>query len=98
MEQNKDNSKKMLEKSEIRPYAVRCYKSKKARKELLALQIESANKSANKFSEIDKTSYLSQAATVGSNSTEIGEKLEQPRRSKLGRPLKIALNPNKLFL
>jgi hypothetical protein len=63
-------------------------RARKARKELLSLAIESANKTANKFSEIDKTSYLSQAATVGSNLTEIGEKLEQPRRSKRGRPLK----------
>jgi hypothetical protein len=63
-------------------------KARKAKKELLALAIESANKTANKFSEIDKTSHLSQVATVGSNLSEIGEKLLQPRRSKRGRPAK----------
>jgi hypothetical protein len=63
-------------------------RARKARKELLSLQIESANKTANKFSEIDKTSHLSQVATIGSNLSEIGEKLLQPRRSKRGRPAK----------
>ena len=60
-------------------------KAKKARQELLSLAIERANKTANKFSEIDKTSHLSQAATVGSNLSAIGEKLQQPPKSKRGR-------------
>ena len=38
-------------------------KAKKARQELLSLAIERANKTANKFSEIDKSSNLSQIAT-----------------------------------
>ncbi len=38
---------------------------------LLSLAIESANKTANKFSEIDKTSKISQIATVGSKLSQI---------------------------
>ena len=60
-------------------------KAKKARQELLSLAIERANKTANKFSEIDKTSHLSQVATVGSNLSAIGEKMEQSPKSKRGR-------------
>ena len=63
-------------------------KAKKAKKELLALAIESANKTANKFSEIDKTSHLSQLGTVGNKLLEIGERLQQPRRSKRESPSK----------
>ena len=60
-------------------------KAKKARQELLSLAIERANKTANKFSEIDKTSHLSQVATVGSNLSAIGEKMQQSPKSKRGR-------------
>ncbi len=41
-------------------------RAKKARKELLSLAIESANRTAIKLSETDKTSKLLQNATVGS--------------------------------
>ena len=57
-------------------------KAKKARQELA---IQRANKIANQFSEIDKTSHLSQVATVGSNLSAIGEKMEQSPKSKRGR-------------
>lgn len=60
-------------------------RARKARKELLALAIESANKTANKLSEIDKTSKLSQIATLGSKLTEIGDRLQQPPKNKRGR-------------
>ena len=63
-------------------------KAKKARQELLSLAIERANKTANKISEIDKTSHLSKVATVGSKLTEIGERLQQPPKRKQGRPPK----------
>jgi hypothetical protein len=62
--------------------------ARKARKEFLSLAIESANKTANKLSEMYITSHLSQIATVGSNLSEIGEKLQQPRRSNREIPLK----------
>ena len=48
-------------------------RARKAKKELLSLAIESANKTANKFSEIDKTSHLSQLGTVGNKLLEIGD-------------------------
>ncbi len=41
-------------------------RAKKARKELLSLAVASANKTADTFSEEDKTSRLSQIATIGS--------------------------------
>ncbi len=51
------------------------WQQKKARQELLSLANGRANKTANKISEIDKTSHLSQIATVGSNLSVIGEKI-----------------------
>lgn len=63
-------------------------KAKKARNELLSLAIENANKTANKLSEIDKISHLSHVATVGSNLSTIGERLQQPPKKKQGRPPK----------
>ena len=63
-------------------------RARKARKELLSLAIESANKTANKLSEIDKNSLYSQMATVGSNLTAIGEKMQQGPKAKRGRPSK----------
>ncbi len=55
-------------------------RARKARKELLALATENANKTADKLSEIDKTQHLSQIAKVGSKLSEIGEKLRQPQK------------------
>ncbi len=63
-------------------------RAKKARQEILSLAIESANKTANKFSEIAKTSKLSQIATVGSKLSQIGERLQQVSKNKRGRPPK----------
>ena len=63
-------------------------RARQARKELLALAIENANKTANKLSEIDKSSHLSHVATVGSKLTEIGNRLQQPPKRKQGRPPK----------
>ena len=63
-------------------------KARKARKELLTLAIENANKTANKLPDIDKTSKLSQIATLGSKLTEIGDRLQQPPKRKPGRPPK----------
>ena len=63
-------------------------RARKAKKELLALAIESANKTANKLSGLDRSSQLSQLGTVGSKLSEIGERLQPPPKSKLGRPLK----------
>ncbi len=60
-------------------------KAKKARHELLSLAIERAHKTANKFSEIDKISNLSQLATVGSNLSQISERLQQLPKNKKGR-------------
>ena len=53
----------------------------KKRQSLLSLAIETANK----FSEIDKSLNLSQIATVGSNSSQIGERLQQVPKNKRGR-------------
>ena len=64
-------------------------RARKAKKELLSLAIENANKTANKLSGIDKTSHTAQIAKIGNKSSAIGEKMQQePRRSKRGRPLK----------
>ena len=41
-------------------YADRCIRARKARKELLALAIDSANTTGNDFSEIERTAQLSQ--------------------------------------
>jgi hypothetical protein len=58
-------------------------RARKAKKELQALAIESAKKTANKLSGLDRSSQLlSQIGTVGSRLSEIGEKLEQPPKSK----------------
>ena len=56
-------------------------RAKQARKELLSLAFESANKTANNFSEIDKTSKLSQIATQGSKLSKIGDRLQPPTRN-----------------
>lgn len=63
-------------------------RARKAKQELLALAIESANKTANKLSGIDRSSQLSQLGTIGNRLLEIGEKLQQPPKSKRGRPVK----------
>ncbi len=64
-------------------------RARKARKELLWLAIERANKTANKLAGIDKTSLYSQLATVGSNLWAIAEKMQQEPKAKRGRkPLK----------
>ncbi len=63
-------------------------RARRAEKELLSLEIESANKTENKLSGIDKFSHLSQIATIGRNLSAIGERLQQPPKSKRGRPLK----------
>jgi hypothetical protein len=60
-------------------------RARNARKELLSLAIESANTTANKLSGIDKTSHLSQIATIGSKLSEIGEELQPPPKSKRER-------------
>jgi hypothetical protein len=56
--------------------AIKAKKARQESQELLSLAIERANKTANKFSEIDKTSHLSQVATVGSNLSAIGEEMQ----------------------
>ena len=53
-------------------------RARRAKKELQALAIESAKKTANKLSGLDRSSQLSQIGIVGSKLSEIGEKLEQP--------------------
>ena len=63
-------------------------RARKAKKELLALAIESANKTANKLTGLDRSSQLSQLGTVGSKLTEIGDRLQQPPKRKQGRPPK----------
>ena len=60
-------------------------RARKARKELLSLEIERANKTANKLSGIDKNSLYSQIATVGSNLSAIGETMQQAPKAKRGR-------------
>ncbi len=55
-------------------------RARNSRKELLSLAIEGINKEASKLSGIDKTSHLSQIATIGNKLSAIGEKLR-------GRPL-----------
>jgi hypothetical protein len=54
---------------------------------LFSLAIKSANTTANIVSEIDKTFYLLQIAIVGIKFSEIGERLQQPPKSKRGRPI-----------
>jgi len=63
-------------------------RARKAKKELLSLAIESANKTANKLSGLDRSSQLSQLGTIGSNLSEIGARLQQPPKNKRGRPAK----------
>ena len=63
-------------------------RARKAKKELLALAIETANKTANKLTGLDRSSQLSQLGTVGSKLSEIGERLQQQPKRKRGRPLK----------
>ena len=64
-------------------------RARKAKKELLSLAIENANKTANKLSGVDKASHIAQIAKIGNTLSAIGEKMQQePRRSQRGRPLK----------
>ncbi len=46
------------------------------KKELLALAIDNAKKTANKLSGLDTSSQLSQLGTVRSRLSEIGERLQ----------------------
>ncbi len=57
-------------------------RAKKARKELLSLAIGSANRTAIKLSETDKTSKSLQNATVGSKLSKKGERLQQVPKNK----------------
>ena len=63
-------------------------RARKARKELLSLAIENANKTANQLTKIDRTSQLSEIATIGSRLSKVGERLQQAPKNKRGRPPK----------
>ena len=61
-------------------------RARKAKKGLLALAIEIANKAANKLSGIDRTSQLSEKGTVGNRLFELGEECNNhPRVSEEDR-------------
>ncbi len=60
-------------------------RARKANNEFLALAIDNAKKTTNKLSGLDRSSQLSQLGTVGSRLSEIGERLEQPPKSKRGK-------------